>query len=67
MCASVKATLYLWCQVPSHEVCMSGAPIKILKKKKNAERKTNIIQFVIYIIQNETINSEEKVRCGRGV
>ena len=24
----------VWCQVPSHEVCMSGTPIKIEKKKK---------------------------------
>ena len=29
-----KKKKYLWCQVPSHEVCMSGTPIKIEKKKK---------------------------------
>ena len=34
-----KKKKYLWCQVPSHEVCMSGTPIKIEKKKKKKKKK----------------------------
>ena len=38
----VQKKIYLWCQVPSHEVCMSGTPIKIGKKKKQKKNNTLI-------------------------
>ena len=53
---------YLWCQVPSHEVCMSGTPIKIGKKKKKKKKKKKALyrKYTISKAQNLDVMDNTK-------